>query len=35
MFANEEIIGKSGIVIDKKNEEENRLQEYTIDFGEL
>ncbi|MGF2716184.1 hypothetical protein ACQUY5_28800 [Bacillus cereus] len=35
MFANEELRGKSGIVIDRKSEEENRSQKYTVDFGEL
>ncbi|MED2985140.1 hypothetical protein P4311_27745 [Bacillus thuringiensis] len=35
VFADEEIRGKSGIVIDRKSEKENRLQEYTVDFGEL
>ncbi|KKC57093.1 hypothetical protein OA45_00729 [Bacillus sp. UMTAT18] len=35
VFADEEIRGKSGIVIDRKSEEENRLQKYTVDFGEL
>lgn len=35
MFADEELRGKRGIVIDRKSEEENRLQKYTVDFGEL
>ncbi|MBM6645102.1 hypothetical protein [Bacillus sp. RIT 809] len=35
VFADEEIRGKNGIVIDRKSEKENRLQEYAVDFGEL